>query len=101
MGKPVAYHAPRGREDVPDQAARRLNFLLILPIECLRGNQTMKLQCCVCLRIKSPRLGTYGAKAAGVLPDASHTYCPTCLAQVRSELAGVRAARLSLMPAAP
>ena len=54
----------------------------------------MKLQCCVCLRVKSPRLGTFGIPADEALPDASHTYCPTCLAEARSQLAGVRTTRM-------
>ena len=51
---------------------------------------TLTVQCCVCLRVKTPKARRYGRPAERVLPDASHTYCPACLAAARREIALAR-----------
>lgn len=52
----------------------------------------MKLQCCVCLRVKEPNAWVHVRNQEQVRHSASHTYCPRCLDRVRPRLLAAVAA---------
>ncbi|HOS95543.1 MAG TPA: hypothetical protein PLD23_04680 [Armatimonadota bacterium] len=51
-------------------------------------------QCCTCLRVWEPGSGTSGAwlPARTKLRDATHTYCPSCMDQLRRSFGAFHAA---------